>query len=313
MSRLQEKHPLNPFTNRGVITDPDEFFGREQETGEIVSRLRAMQSLSVVGERRIGKSSLLYHLAQTGRLKIDDPAYRFFYFDLQDAQCHTAEGFLRAILQELKLDADAVNSDKSLNRNLTAFSERIEEQVRDGRRIVLCLDEFEAAFNHPAEFTNDFFDHFRSQLNRRKFALVTASRTPLQDLCLAGKLTSPFYNVFTVVELGVFTEDEVRAFLGHYRGKAFFTEDEMKFINSYLDRHPLKLQILCDFVIRNRERRLAEWALLEEIAKEHGNFFVGAYDPKQLRRARKWLSLDHLKKVFETIKAGRDAFKGSDK
>jgi hypothetical protein len=33
-----------------------------------------MSSLSVVGERRIGKSSLLYHLAQTGWLKIDDPA-----------------------------------------------------------------------------------------------------------------------------------------------------------------------------------------------------------------------------------------------
>jgi hypothetical protein len=41
MSRLQEKHPLNPFTNRGVITNPDEFFGREQEIIEIVSRLRA--------------------------------------------------------------------------------------------------------------------------------------------------------------------------------------------------------------------------------------------------------------------------------
>src|SRR5262245_13144947 len=40
MSRFQEKHPLNPFTNRGVITNPDEFFGREQEIGEIVSRFR---------------------------------------------------------------------------------------------------------------------------------------------------------------------------------------------------------------------------------------------------------------------------------
>ena len=44
---------MNPFTNRGAITNPDEFFGREQEIGDIVSRLRVMQSLSVVGERRI--------------------------------------------------------------------------------------------------------------------------------------------------------------------------------------------------------------------------------------------------------------------
>jgi AAA+ ATPase superfamily predicted ATPase len=313
MSQLQEKHPLNPFTNRGVITSPDEFFGREQEIGEIVSRLRAMASLSVVGERRIGKSSLLYHLYQTGRLRIDDPAYRFFYFDLLDARFHTAAGFLRAILQRLELDADAISAGQSLNRNLIAFSDQIEAQEKAGRRTVLCLNEFESAFKHPAEFTEDFYDHLRSQLDHRKFAVVTATRTPLQDLCLAGKLTSPFYNVFTVVGLGVFTDDEVRKFLEHYRHQVLFNEDEIKLINSYLDPHPLKLQILCDFVIRNRERRLAEWALVEEIAKEHGNFFVGAYDPKQLRRAKKWFSLDHLKKVFETLKAGRDAFKGSDK
>jgi len=313
MSQLQEKHPLNPFTNRSVITNPNEFFGREQEIGVIVSRLRAMQSLSVVGERRIGKSSLLYHLFQTGWLRIDDPAYRFFYFDLMNARFHTAAEFLRSILRGLELDADVVSASQSLNRNLIAFSDQIEAQERDGPRIVLCLDEFEATFNHLAEFTNDFFDHLRSQIYHRKFALVTATRTPLQNLCMAGKLTSPFYNVFTVVELGVFTSDEVRQFLEHYREKALFTDEEMTLINSYLDPHPLKLQILCDFVIRNRERRWAEWALVQEIAKEHGNYFVGAYNLKQLRRAGKWLSLDHLKKVFETLKAGRDAFKGSDK
>jgi hypothetical protein len=64
-----------------------------------------MQSSLVVGERRIGKSSLLYHLAQTGWLKINDPAYRFLYFDLLDARFHTAVEFFRAILQRLDLDA----------------------------------------------------------------------------------------------------------------------------------------------------------------------------------------------------------------
>jgi uncharacterized protein len=313
MSRLQEKHPLNPFTNRGVITSPDEFFGREQEIAEIVSRLRAMASLSIVGERRIGKSSLLYHLYQTGWLRVDDPAYCFFYLDLQDAQFHTAAGFLRAILRELKLNADAVSEGQSLNRNMVAFSKQIEAQERAGRRVVLCLDEFETTLKHRAEFTEDFFDHLRSQLNRRMFAVVTATTKLLQDLCEAGKLTSPFYNVFTVVKLGDFTDKEVRAFLEHYRDKVSFTEEEMKIINSRLDRHPLKLQILCDFVIRNRERRLAGRALGKEIDREYGNFFVDKYNHKILKLIKKCFSLDNLKKVLETIKAIKDAFKGSDK
>jgi uncharacterized protein len=206
-----------------------------------------------------------------------------------------------------------VGTDKTPNHNLSAFSEQIEALERHGQRIVLCLNEFDATFKHPAEFTDDFFDHLRSQIDHRKFAVVTATRTPLKDLCLKGKLTSPFYNVFTVIELGAFTDEEVRKFLEHHREKVFFTEEEMKFINSHLDPHPLKLQIICDFVIRNREQRLAEWALVEEITKEYGNFFVGAFDPKQFMQAKKWFSLDNLKKVIETIKAIKDFFKGSDK
>ncbi|MGH9839895.1 MAG: hypothetical protein ACREEM_14020 [Blastocatellia bacterium] len=59
------------------------------------------RSSSVVGERRIGKSSLLYHLMQTGARRIADGRYRFFYLDMQDARFHTAAGFMRAILKAL--------------------------------------------------------------------------------------------------------------------------------------------------------------------------------------------------------------------
>ena len=79
----------NPFMNRGVITDPNDFFGREEQVNEIFTRLQGMQSSSIVGERRIGKSSLLYYLTQTGPQRLGD-AYRFFYLDIQDAHFHTA-------------------------------------------------------------------------------------------------------------------------------------------------------------------------------------------------------------------------------
>ena len=54
--------PYNPFTNRGMITRENEFVGREREISDILARVRNGNSVSVVGERRIGKSSLLYHL-----------------------------------------------------------------------------------------------------------------------------------------------------------------------------------------------------------------------------------------------------------
>jgi AAA+ ATPase superfamily predicted ATPase len=51
----------NPFICRGKIEAPNLFWGRSEEIRDIKTRLATMQSVSIVGERRIGKSSLLYH------------------------------------------------------------------------------------------------------------------------------------------------------------------------------------------------------------------------------------------------------------
>lgn len=90
-----------------------------------------------------------------------------------------------------------------------------------------------------------------------------------------------------------------------------FGDDELKFIFSELQLHPLKLQILCDWVIRNRQRQLSEWALAEEITNEFANFFVGSFDSRQFLRLKKVISLETIKKILETIKTGRDTLSGS--
>lgn len=297
----------SPFTNRGVITSPEDFFGRKIEINEILTRLRTMQSTAVVGERRIGKSSLLYHLYQTGVRRLDNDArFRFLYLDLQDAHYHTARGFLHTVLAPIGASVDGVKPEHPLNRNLVAFSEAIEAWERAGQRIVLLLDELESAFKHPQEFTDDFFDHLRSQLSLRKLACVSTSQRPLQDLCLEGKLTSPFYNVFTVTELKELTEDESMELIAAYHERLSFTETELTFVFSYLDPHPLKLQILCDWVIRNRERRLSDRDLIAGIGKDYAVFFPGRL--KKLLKAKRVLSLDNIKKLLETAKGARDAF-----
>jgi hypothetical protein len=78
----------NPYLNRSMIRSLDGFFGREREIERIMSRLGAAtpQSVSIVGQRRIGKSSLLWHLAQPELQAryLDDPStYLFVYLDFQ--------------------------------------------------------------------------------------------------------------------------------------------------------------------------------------------------------------------------------------
>ena len=276
----------NPFMNRGVITSPDEFFGRTDQVNDVIARLRGMQSSSVVGARRIGKSSLLYHLAQTGSQRLGDE-YRVLYFDLQDARFHTAPGFLRATLSKAGGSIERITESRTLNENLLAFSDEIDRLADAGHRIVLCLDEFENTFKHPDQFTEDFFDHMRAQLNIRKLAMVTATQKRLQTLSLERQLTSPFYTLFTVVEVREFTEDEAQRFIAFHHRRLPFSDAELRFIVAGLERHPLKLQIECDWIIRNRERGLSEERLAKEITMEYSNFFVGKFDPRRLLRMKK--------------------------
>ena len=55
----------NPYIYRGPVRNAQMFFGREHELREIVAFLNGNQSVSVVGPRKIGKTSLLFHLMRT--------------------------------------------------------------------------------------------------------------------------------------------------------------------------------------------------------------------------------------------------------
>ena len=228
----------NPFTIGSMIQNPAEFVGRTAELQFLLTRLRSLQSCSVVGERRIGKSSLLYHLHQTGaaRLSVElgEAGFRFVYVELADAAAQTVVDFLRTVLDAVQCPTDAIKDDNKPSRNLTAFDQAIRARTEAGERLVLCLDEFEALFENPAEFNNAFFNHLRTMVNHRRLALVTASRKTLETYSLEKRLTSPFFNVLSITALGDFTEAEALQFLALHHSTVNFTEDELRFINSWL-------------------------------------------------------------------------------
>ena len=55
----------NPFTDTGRISDPERFFGRQRILRDVQQALRVGNSISVVGDAQVGKSSLLYYLFAT--------------------------------------------------------------------------------------------------------------------------------------------------------------------------------------------------------------------------------------------------------
>ncbi len=97
--------PDCPFVAGAMIRDPRLFVGRKAELRNIAARMQGAQptSINVVGERRTGKSSLLYYLFLTGEQRVRDPArYVLAYVSLQDARTRTESAFFRTIAGALQ-------------------------------------------------------------------------------------------------------------------------------------------------------------------------------------------------------------------
>ena len=65
--------PPCPFIAGPMITDPRLFVGRRRALSRLAHMVQQPVSANVIGERRIGKSSLLYHFFQTWELRVKRP------------------------------------------------------------------------------------------------------------------------------------------------------------------------------------------------------------------------------------------------
>jgi hypothetical protein len=233
----------NPFYYGGRV-EPDQFVGRQSELRRIFTALEIahtgqMQSVSVVGPRRIGKSSLLWYVTQRYSAFLQDAAtYRFVYLDLQDARCHTLEGLLGQMTTQLGIRG------KIGQLSLVTFQDAIIALRQQGILPVICLDEFEELVERQTAFPVDVYDSWRSLMNRHALAFITASKAPLPDLAQAGKYTSAFFNVFTSIPLGEFNDSEARQLIA--RGAHCdhpFTPREQENLLRLAGRYPYKLQL----------------------------------------------------------------------
>lgn len=263
----------NPFTNRSMITEEAAFVGRSREIANILNRLRSGSSVSLVGERRIGKSSLLKHLELTGNRRLQDEAaerYRFLYLDMHDARMRTPAYFAASVLHRLGLP----NPSGLEKQPMVALANVLEER-RDGNGAlpILLLDEFEEITQHKDLFNDDFLEALRSFCNVRQLAIVTVSRHSLKQLSKSRSLTSPFFNIFTKVDVKEFIVDdkidEVTEFIRRYWNETLpIAAQEEYRLRRYGKKHPLRLQIASYWILENRTLNYSRRKLKKTIRRE---------------------------------------------
>src|SRR5204863_4241040 len=202
----------NPYLNRVAIKDPEQFFGRAREVSKIFSRIGASrpQSISVVGERRIGKSSLLHYInnPEVRAQHLDQPeSYAFAFIDLQQKRRLTLIEFFNELFGQLSIET----GDKTLKKVPPTFDSvraSLETFKRERRKLIVLFDEFDAITTNRA-FDLEFYSFLRSIANNYDVAYITSSARDLQELCHTQLIAdSPFFNIFTNVFLRAFTRKE---------------------------------------------------------------------------------------------------------
>lgn len=209
----------NPFFHRGAIRRPEQFQGRQAEINQILGLLRNGQSVSLIGPRRIGKSSLLLQLARPesrAPFNLAAPQSIFISIDCQEFGGSPPEEIYEALLAELFNspgkayltinEVERFGSYRSLDRALNQL-------YQQGVSVVILLDEFEllAANRHLTPY---FFARLRGLTTKYGLAYLTASQRPLFDITADEQiLSSPFFNIFVTLPLGLYQLEEARQLL----------------------------------------------------------------------------------------------------
>ncbi len=255
--REQTMSILNPFFHRGPIRDQAYFFGRDYEMSQALSLLANGQSVSLMGQRRIGKTSLLFHLANPEiftQYGLNSNEHLFVYLDCGGLSGLDQFDLYRVLLEEID-DAlvdknsptghlDGVKQAESITYR--TFERTLRPLIRQGWKPIILLDEFEGMSRNP-HLDPDFFSGLRALTARYPLAYVTASKQPLLALTYAdaGVLSSPFFNIFANIRLGLFTQTDAYKLVASLanKGQVAFTPTTVETILNLAGPHPFFLQI----------------------------------------------------------------------
>jgi hypothetical protein len=207
---------FNPYIAGAPVLDDEMFFGRQKLLARIMNVLHH-NSLMITGERRIGKTTFLYHLKK--ELEADQATdYRFFpvFTDLQGV---AEDGFFHAVM------ADVVEALRLEPETLAALRFRTEGVSYDGRdfshdlqrviaelktrtsrqvKLALLIDEVDVLNEYSERINQRLRSIFMKTFSEHLVAIMSGvgiKRTWQSEV-------SPWYNFFDEIELGALSPAE---------------------------------------------------------------------------------------------------------
>jgi hypothetical protein len=194
---------------RGPLRAPRDLVGRADLLGGVGEFVRAGQSCVLLGERRMGKTSLLNALSHRdtlGRAFGEDPGAVVLTLDLLGAQDAAPDDLVDLLLESGDLPGGGV-------RALHGAARRA---AREGRALLVVLDEFHVAGRNP-RLDLSFFGVLRAAAGAGAAFLLASTRALADPEAFPVELVgSPFFNIFQVFRVGPWTAEGTGELLAHH-------------------------------------------------------------------------------------------------
>ena len=285
----------NPYLSRTMIKNRDSFFGRHQEVRRIFARLNASPpgSMSIVGDRKIGKSSLLnyVYMRHTREAHLDDPDRMVMVFlDFQEEKDMSIETFVKTLLGIAAIELHGRVAVEDCAHSLDGIKDFVQRLTAAGYRLAILLDEFDAITTNRS-FSLEFFSFLRFLANHYDVAYLTSSARDLQVLCHTKELSdSPFFNIFSNLRLSIFQPAEALELIrvpSEYAGRPL--EPHAKPIMEMAGLFPFFLQMACSHTLEWMEEHPAstepDFAAIRrrfyDEAKLHYRYIWEGFDPHE--------------------------------
>ncbi len=254
------------FSRRPAFSD-DVFIGRKVILNWIASRLggASPQTINLIGEPRIGKTSTLYR-AYARRLGAP-PGAAAVYVWLSPAEFPRpdAAAFWRALYRRLQNESGELASlppPAATEQELfLEISGMLEALVTSGRaeRIVIFIDDFDLL---APNLSVDDLSWLRSLTQRSQLldhvAFVIASADSIQQLTEPYQEVSPFHNIISQRRLGLLAPAEAAELLRKAIASAGLpssglTDAMLSFLLAEAGQHPALLRIIAEHFVNHME------------------------------------------------------------
>lgn len=332
-----------PYYYGGYIS-PADFYGRKNQLAHIIQKISEAENgkfwhISVIGDHRLGKSSLLKRAEHEIDSKTDSIAV---YIDLSEiSQAHFTQSIVNKIIDKLfsKYDTDSFNKIKkilaekkykklhqfglglsiigvfNLNFNpkeenhwenfFSALDGLIEKaktktkKKKEHKSIVLILDEINA-ITKWIDF-REILKKLRAYAQRSKgLSLLVGSVYPLYQL--SKDEWSPFFNIFERINMRELTDGEADELikLPAKEVGVYYSEEAINFIKMLCGNKPYYIQVLCTKIFEKLDKKKIELFNVESAVEDTLEMLNGHHDQIFDK------CTDYQKELLKSIAAGNE-------